>query len=106
MTRGDLDGSEWDALVVGAGPAGSIAARELARFGARTLLVERAAFPRWKVCGACLNGHALASIREAGLARTISLSREPTPHPTLPHKGRGFYSLNIRGRQIPPPLRG
>ena len=67
MTFDEVDGSAWDALVVGAGPAGSLAARGLAGAGVRTLLVERAAFPRWKVCGACLNGHALASLHSAGL---------------------------------------
>ena len=41
----------FDAIVVGAGPAGSTAARELAAAGARTLVVERAAWPRYKACG-------------------------------------------------------
>ncbi len=49
----------WDALVVGAGPAGAAAAHEIARLGSRVLLVDRAPFPRWKVCGCCLNGAAL-----------------------------------------------
>ncbi len=57
----------WDAIVVGAGPAGALAARQMARGGARTLLVERKAFPRHKVCGACLNGHALSTLAEVGL---------------------------------------
>src|SRR5262249_26661731 len=52
----------WHALVVGAGPAGATAARELARRGLDVLLVDRAAFPRWKVCGCCLNGNALATL--------------------------------------------
>jgi len=43
----------WDAdvIVVGAGPAGSSAAAHLARRGHRVLLLERASFPRDKVCG-------------------------------------------------------
>ncbi|MCL4243025.1 MAG: geranylgeranyl reductase family protein [Dehalococcoidia bacterium] len=41
----------FDAIVVGAGPAGSTAARELAASGARVLLLDRAAFPRYKACG-------------------------------------------------------
>jgi 2-polyprenyl-6-methoxyphenol hydroxylase-like FAD-dependent oxidoreductase len=57
----------WDAIVVGAGPAGSLAARELARRGAAVLLVDKASFPRWKVCGACLNGRALATLAGVGL---------------------------------------
>lgn len=43
--------TRFDALVVGAGPAGSTAARELGAAGARVLLVDRAAFPRYKACG-------------------------------------------------------
>ena len=57
----------WDAVVVGAGPAGATAARELARRSVAVLLVDRAAFPRWKVCGCCLNGRAAAVLRTAGL---------------------------------------
>ena len=57
----------WDAVVVGAGPAGAMAAHELARRGASVLLVDRASFPRWKVCGCSLNGRVLATLREVGL---------------------------------------
>jgi geranylgeranyl reductase family protein len=41
----------FDALVVGAGPAGSTAAFHLARGGASVLLVDKARFPRDKPCG-------------------------------------------------------
>lgn len=57
----------WDAVVIGAGPAGAVTARELARRGNRVLLLDRAAFPRNKVCGCCLNGAALASLRRLGM---------------------------------------
>jgi flavin-dependent dehydrogenase len=59
----------WGAVVVGAGPAGATAARELARRGVDVLLVDQASFPRWKVCGCCLNGRALAALAAAGLGR-------------------------------------
>ena len=42
---------QFDCIVVGAGPAGSTAARELASSGARVLVVDRAEFPRYKACG-------------------------------------------------------
>jgi flavin-dependent dehydrogenase len=45
----------FDVIVVGAGPAGSVAATILARGGARVLLVDRAAFPRDKLCGDTIN---------------------------------------------------
>ncbi len=41
----------FDAIVLGAGPAGSTAARHLARTGARVLLLDKAKFPRDKPCG-------------------------------------------------------
>lgn len=52
----------WDVLVIGAGPAGSVLARELAREGLTVLLVDKASFPRDKVCGCCLNGAACAAL--------------------------------------------
>lgn len=42
---------DWDAIVIGAGPAGATAARRLAAGGARTLLLERETLPRYKACG-------------------------------------------------------
>ena len=63
----DLDGTTWDVIVIGAGPAGTMAARGLSVAGASVLLVEKKPFPRPKVCGACLSRAALAELRLAGL---------------------------------------
>ena len=49
-----------DVLVVGAGPAGSIAALVLARAGVRVRLIDRARFPRDKLCGDTVNPRSLA----------------------------------------------
>ncbi len=46
----------WDVVVVGAGPAGASAALAAAGRGARTLLLDRADFPRYKTCGGGLIG--------------------------------------------------
>jgi flavin-dependent dehydrogenase len=67
LTSNDAAAADWDVLVIGAGPAGAVAAREAARRGARVLLVDRKTFPRGKVCGCCLNGNALAGLAAAGL---------------------------------------
>jgi len=56
----------WDVIVIGAGPAGSSAARAAASSGARTLLVDRARFPRPKVCGGCLNAAAIDTLARSG----------------------------------------
>lgn len=49
----------YDVVVVGAGPAGSTAARMLAMGGARVCLVDKARFPRPKPCGGALSPRAL-----------------------------------------------
>jgi geranylgeranyl reductase family protein len=48
----------YDAIVVGAGPAGSTCAYRLARAGASVLLLDRARFPRDKPCGGGVTGRA------------------------------------------------
>ena len=57
----------YDVVVAGAGPAGCIAAIVLARGGARVLLLDRARFPRDKLCGDTLNPGALAVLRRLAL---------------------------------------
>ena len=52
----------YDAIVVGAGPAGSTAARELARHGFSVLLLEGKTFPRDKPCGGGLTPRAWRQI--------------------------------------------
>ena len=47
--------TRWDAVVVGAGPAGSATALHLARAGARVLMLDRARFPRDKPCSEYLS---------------------------------------------------
>jgi geranylgeranyl reductase family protein len=51
VATGQLQHLERDVVVVGAGPAGSTAARELASRGRDVLLLDRARFPRDKPCG-------------------------------------------------------
>src|SRR6185437_12919280 len=51
----------WDVAVIGAGPAGLVAASAAAATGARTVVLERAAHPRYKTCGGGLIGASLAA---------------------------------------------
>jgi flavin-dependent dehydrogenase len=62
----------YDAVVIGAGPAGAVCARELARGGARVLLLDRAHFPRPKVCGCCVNGSAIGTLARLGLSDVLA----------------------------------
>jgi geranylgeranyl reductase family protein len=58
----------FDVVVIGAGPAGSSAAREAARCGAGSvLLLERNAWPRDKVCAGGLSPLARRVLRRMGL---------------------------------------
>lgn len=56
-----------DVLVVGAGPAGALAAWRLASRGVRVMLVDREQFPRHKLCGDTLNPGAVALLRSLPL---------------------------------------
>ena len=60
-----------DVVVVGAGPAGSLAALRLARAGASVLVLERARFPRHKLCGDTINPGAVRELEIAGVAGCI-----------------------------------
>ena len=57
---------EWDAVVVGAGPAGSATAARLARAGFAVLLLDRAEFPRRKPCGECVNPAGVEALGRLG----------------------------------------
>jgi geranylgeranyl reductase family protein len=56
-----------DVIVVGAGPGGSATAYHLAKHGARVLLLEKARFPREKVCGDGLTPRAVAQLIRMGV---------------------------------------
>jgi 2-polyprenyl-6-methoxyphenol hydroxylase-like FAD-dependent oxidoreductase len=66
-----------DVVVVGAGPAGAATALTLARRGAAVTLLERARFPRTKVCGEYLNAGALAALDELGIGDAVRAFGRP-----------------------------
>lgn len=54
--------SGTDVLIIGGGPGGCAAALQLARHGLRSTLVEKATFPRDKVCGDALSGKVMRTL--------------------------------------------
>ena len=76
----------FDVAVIGAGPAGSATAIHLARAGAKTLLIDKASFPRDKPCG---GGLTLRAVRELPV----------DPAPVVEHEvDRMEFRLGRRGR--------
>jgi flavin-dependent dehydrogenase len=67
----------YDVIVCGAGPAGAVAATVLARGGARVLLLDRARFPRDKLCGDTMNPGTVGMLRRLGL--TAGFESEALP---------------------------
>lgn len=58
----------YDAMVVGAGPAGSVAALVLARGGVRVALVDKATFPRDKACGDLVGPRGVQTLLDLGIS--------------------------------------
>jgi flavin-dependent dehydrogenase len=58
----------YDAVIIGAGPAGSAAARLLAQANWNVALVEKAVFPRRKVCGEFISATTMPVLKACGVA--------------------------------------
>ncbi|WP_394199452.1 NAD(P)/FAD-dependent oxidoreductase [Litoreibacter albidus] len=54
---------EYDIIVVGSGPAGSAAATTAAKAGLRVAVVDKASFPRDKLCGGLFTGRSQKAMR-------------------------------------------
>src|ERR671918_1485076 len=61
---------DTDVLIVGAGPGGSAAAYPLARHGIDVTAVDRASFPREKVCGDGLTPRSVGAVERMGVDTT------------------------------------
>lgn len=93
-----------DVLIVGAGPAGAVAATVLARAGARVRVVDRAAFPRDKLCGDTLNPGCLALLRRLQLGGPLEGVGLDVAGMLVTGEGgvavEGRYPHDLRGRSI------
>ncbi|MDU0371276.1 geranylgeranyl reductase family protein [Hymenobacter endophyticus] len=87
-----------DICILGAGPGGATAALHLANAGHRCLLLDRATFPRDKVCGDALSGKVISELRRIGEELPARFAAEPIQ---LPSWGIDFYAPNGRRLAVP-----
>ncbi len=87
-----------DVCIIGGGPGGSAAALQLAKRGMRAVLVEKAVFPRDKVCGDALSGKVMRTLEriDPALARTVVADARG-----LPSWGVTFVAPSGRALRVP-----
>jgi flavin-dependent dehydrogenase len=88
-------------VIAGAGPAGSIAALLLARAGCRVRLLDRATFPRDKLCGDTINPGTLDILRRLAIGDGIARAGIPIRGMVVTGAGgarvRGEYGRGVHG---------
>ena len=62
-----MDKSYFDVIIIGGGPAGSIAGNYLSRYGFKTAVIERKLFPRETLCGEFLSLEVTQQLKNLGL---------------------------------------
>lgn len=61
----------YDAIILGGGPSGATAAVLLAQAGWRVAIIEKAEFPRRKVCGEFISATTWPLLRQLGIAQPL-----------------------------------
>jgi flavin-dependent dehydrogenase len=77
----------FDAAVIGSGPAGATMARLLAAAGWSVALIERAAFPRRKVCGEFVSAATLPVLQACGIGEEFLARAGPPVHEVAAYSG-------------------
>ncbi len=93
--------AQWDAIVVGAGPAGALAARRLAAAGHRVLLLDRRRFPRDKTCGDALIPDAQACLARNGLLERVRALAWPVAGGEVHSPGRLRLDIDCPTLTVP-----
>lgn len=87
----------FDVAIIGGGPAGAACAAFCAEAGLRTLVLERAQFPREKVCGDCVNPACWPIFDRLGLSEKV----RALPHSRLSEVR--FIGIGARSLRFPLP---
>ncbi|AYA38855.1 geranylgeranyl reductase family protein [Hymenobacter oligotrophus] len=87
-----------DICILGAGPAGATAALHLANAGHRVTVLDKATFPRDKVCGDALSGKVLMELRRIDEALPAKLAAWPGQ---IPSWGIDFFAPNGQRLSVP-----
>lgn len=73
----------YDTIIVGGGPAGSSCAWQLQRHGHRVLVLDRASFPRLKLCGGWIS---------TGVMNCLEFTPADYPHSIMKMPGKLYFS--------------
>ena len=87
--------THFDAVVVGAGPAGSTVAIQLARAGWSVALIERQRFPRRKVCGECIAASNLPLLVALGIGDAVDALAGPPLRQVTLLRGDGAVTADL-----------
>ncbi|MEO7081070.1 MAG: geranylgeranyl reductase family protein [Flavobacteriales bacterium] len=87
-----------DVCILGAGPGGCATALQLAKHGVDTLLLDKAVFPRDKVCGDALSGKVIRSLERLDPALAVELRKEAKLEPSW---GVTFVAPSGKALRVP-----
>ncbi|WP_114783910.1 NAD(P)/FAD-dependent oxidoreductase [Botryobacter ruber] len=91
---------EADICIVGAGPGGATAALHLAHKGIPSVLVDKAVFPRDKICGDALSGKVVNELKRIAPELPQLLSQEPHQLPSW-----GIHFISPGGHKLSVPFK-
>lgn len=87
-----------DVCILGAGPGGCATALQLAKQGVDTLILDKAVFPRDKVCGDALSGKVMRSLERLDPALVAELRKQATLEPSW---GVTFVAPSGKALRVP-----
>ena len=90
----------YDVIIVGAGPAGTTAALYAHRLELKCILLDKAVFPRDKICGDALSGKSIRIMRELGILDELNnLDGSEINRITFGSPKNIQFDVNLKGTQ-------